>query len=288
MRSITDPHSVITAIENGVTFPEVLDVSFERYRTSIELFTQLINESNDSGDLLGKIRSNVHDSVTRMSLLKLFRRCVSLVIDTEMSKKITKITNETLIDNYGHTFKPIAQLRQQMNGLTQDKIAALAALLGEYDTRGAQGYSLTGKLFGWFETSMPGFHITGPRGAGRDIELSSIFPDFEDRFPCDFIIRHLESNRVVAVGFARYDSTRGGAQSDDRTGGNTLKVEKARQYCERTGNMFKIIFVSDGPGLAHRDTWEEACELDGQWEGRVLLTTLSLLPQRITMEWLLS
>jgi hypothetical protein len=205
-----------------------------------------------------------------------------------MSKKIQKVSNSTLIDNYGHTFKEIEVLKKQFNELTHDQIAALAALLGEYDTRGQQGYSLTTALFSWFEADMPGFTISGPRGAGRDVELKTIFTDFEERYPCDFIIKHDATDRVVAVGFARYDSTRGGAQSDDRTGGNTLKVEKARQYCAKSGNKFKLVFVSDGPGLAHNDTWQEACDLDGLWEDRARVTTLSLAPLRLTEEWLLS
>lgn len=287
LRSIADPHSIITPIENGVTFPEVLDVSYARYKDAIELFIELINNSTDSGDLLRQIRSTVYKSNVRMSLLKLFRRCVSLVCDTEMSKKITKVSTDTLIDNYGHTFKPIDELRSQFNELTQDKISALAALLGEYDTRGQSGYSLTGLFFSWFENTHSDFDITGPRGAGRDIELSNIFPDFDSRYPCDFVIKYTPSDKIVAVGFARYDSTRGGAQSDDRTGGNSYKVEKARQFCERTGNMFKLIFVADGLGLTHNDTWEEACDLDGQWEDQVRVTTLLLAPKRITADWLL-
>ena len=239
--------------------------------------------------MLEKIRTpRAYSAKTRMSMLKLFRRCVSLVCDTEMSKKVEKVPTRTLVDNYGHTFKPIEILRKQFNALTQDQITALAALLGEYDSRGKQGYSLTGEFFSWFEEAMEGFSIEGPRGAGRDIELSTVFPDFTEKYPCDFIIRHEETKRVVAVGFARYDSTRGGAQSDDRTGGNSLKVEKARQYCERTGKAFKLLFVSDGPGLAHNDTWEEACTLDGQWDDRTRVATLSLASSRITPEWLLS
>jgi len=287
LHTITDPHSIITPIENGVTFPEVLDVSCARYKDAIKLFIEPINNSADSGDLLRRIRLTTFQAHTRMSLLKLFRRCVSLVCDTEMTKKITKVLNQTLIDNYSHTFKPISKLRQQFDELTQDKIAALAALLGEYDTRGQQGCSLTGLFFGWFENTLLDFNITGPRGAGRDIELSNIFTDFEYRYPCDFIVKHTASDNLVAVGFARYDSTRGGAQSDDRTGGNSFKVEKARQYCESTGRLFKLIFVSDGPGLAHNDTWQQACDLDGQWGDRVRVTTLLLAPQRITSEWLL-
>ena len=90
---------------------------------------------------------------------------------------------------------------------------------------------------------------------------------------------------VVAVGFARYDSTRGGAQSDDRTGGNANKVEKARHYCDERGVDFKIIFLADGPDLLHSDTLSEAKELDDQWNGRVRVVTLKLAPDRITEEW---
>jgi hypothetical protein len=52
---------------------------------------------------------------------------------------------------------------------------ALAALIGEYDTRGQSGYELTGLFFDWFTTHFEGkYLIEGPRGAGRDIELNVI------------------------------------------------------------------------------------------------------------------
>ena len=71
--------------------------------------------------------------------------------------------------------------------------------------------ALTDLFFSWFEGKFPDFSIDGPRGAGSDIELSSIFPDFSGGYPCDFIIED-ENDKVVAGGFARYDSTIGGAQ----------------------------------------------------------------------------
>lgn len=39
-------------------------------------------------------------------------------------------------------------------------------------------------------------------------------------------------------------------------------------------------------GLRHRETWEEACALDGRWGGRVRVVTLKLSETRITPEWL--
>jgi hypothetical protein len=141
-------------------------------------------------------------------------------------------------------------------------------------------------LFKHFVKLIVAFKIIGPRGAGKDIELSDIFPDFVGSYPCDFVIRDREL-RVLAIGFARYDSTRGGAQSDDRTSGNEAKVLKAIEYSAKSGNIFKIIFLADGPGLAHKDTWEAACQLDGMWGDRVRVTTLQLADKRINQDWLI-
>ena len=178
-------------------------------------------------------------------------------------------------------------MKEQFSNLSTDAESALAALIGEYDTRGQVGYILTDMFFDWFEkTFQSEFSIEGPRGAGRDIELSSVFPSFTDSYPCDFIIRRAIDQKVVCVGFARYDSTRGGAQSDDRTGGNANKVEKAKNFFSQQGIGFNLLFLSDGPGLAHKDTWEEACILDGRWDGRVRVSTLKTAAKRVTKSWL--
>jgi hypothetical protein len=285
----SDPNRIITAIDSSLRFPEILGVLKTKYEDAIDLFIQLINTESSTEAILRRIRSDEFKSDTRMSLLKMFRRCVSPILDTETTKKIKKISTDSLIENYGHTFKPISILRKQFNSLDAGSIAALAALIGEYDTRGQIGYQLTDIFFNWFESTFSdSLSIEGPRGAGRDIELSTVFNDFTGLFPCDFIIRDKSDLKVLAIGFARYDSTRGGAQSDDRTGGNSYKVEQAIQYAKMTGNSFKIIFLSDGPGLAHKDTWEEACHLDGKWGGNVRVTTLKIAHDRITKEWLYS
>lgn len=287
LRTIQDRNAIITPIEYGVPFPEKMHLLLDKYRSSINLFKQLVLVSNSSAELLGKIRDSGYDKDRRMALLKIFRRCVCQVCDTETTKKIRKHPTAELVENYGHTFKPIEILQKNFRNLTTEEEAALAVLIGEYDDRGVHGYILTDLFFSWFEERFLDFTIEGPRGAGSDIELSSIFPDFFDKYPCDFIIRD-ESDQILAIGFARYDSTRGGSQSDDRTGGNEVKVLKAAEYATKTGNSFKIIFVSDGPGLAHNDTWEAACQLDDSWDGNVRVTTLSLCDERITAEWLKS
>jgi hypothetical protein len=287
LRSISDVSKIITPIDSTIRFPEILDILIEKYSVAIETFCQLIRECDSSEELLRQIRQPARDTDERMALLKMYRRCVSPVLDTETTKKIKKIDTETLIETYGLTFKPIGKLKQQFEDLSPEFRFALAALLGEYDTRGQSGYELTGLFFDWFTIHFEGrYLIEGPRGAGRDIELSTLYPSYEGTFPCDFVIRRVSDSEVAAIGFARYDSTRGGAQSDDRTGGNANKVNKAIAFDKETSTKIKMIFLSDGPGLIHKDTWEESCILDGQWDGRVRVVTLKLAAKRITTEWL--
>jgi len=285
--TISDVSKIITPIDNTIRFPENIEILREKYFEAIEIFCQLIQDCESSEEVLRRIRSSTRKPDERMALLKIYRRCVSPMLDTETTKKIKKISTETLIEMFGPTFKPIGKLKEQFQDMSPELRLALAALVGEYDTRGQSGYVLTGLFFDWFkEHFQDRFLIEGPRGAGRDIELSTLYPTFKGSFPCDFVVRRADDNEVTAIGFARYDSTRGGAQSDDRTGGNTNKVEKAKAFDTLTPTKLKIIFLSDGPGLLHKDTWEEACQLDGQWGGRVRVVTLKLAAIRVTEKWL--
>lgn len=285
LRNIEAPNSIITPIDSATRFPEILDSSYAKYQSDIQEFCSLISTSDSTAQLLDRIRSPSVNKDTRMSMLKMFRRCVAPVLDTEMSKKISKVPTSDLVSSYGATFKPIDKLRAQFNSLGESDYKTLAALIGEYDTRGQSGYVLTEQFFDWFEAQfVDQLTIEGPRRAGRDVELSSVFTEFVGNYPCDFVIRSQE--KVLAVGFARYDATRGGAQSDDRTGGNWAKVEKARQFCASTGREFRILFLADGPGLCHNDTWQEACDIDGEWDGNVRVTTLKLAQSRVTLDWL--
>lgn len=287
LSTIRDPNTAITPIDSAIRFPEILDILAERYKDDIALFGKMVGEAKSSAELLDRIRQKGVPADQRMSLLKMFRRCVSPVLDTETTKKL-KITTLSLVENYGSTFKPIDILKKQFAALSPDATAALAALIGEYDTRGASGYILTENFFNWFEERFKGlFTIEGPRGAGRDIELNTIFKDFPGQYPCDFVIRKAHTKEVLAVGFARYDSTRGGAQSDDRTGGNAYKVSKAKEYCDKTADKLRLVFLADGPGLGHKDTWYEACDLDGAWDGNVRVTTMKLADIRVTQDWLM-
>jgi hypothetical protein len=287
LSNIDDPHTVITAIDSGIRFPEVVAVMREKYEGAIRQFATLVASSSSSGELLGSIRTPRFDSDTRMALLKIFRRCVSGVCDTEATKKITVIPTSSFVDNYGASFKPIEKLKEQFATLSDELIAVLAVGIGEYDNRGQQGYVLTKQFFDWFEAKFKGqYTIEGPKGAGRDIQLRTVMPGFTADCPCDLVIRNALDQSVKAVGFARYDSTRGGAQSDDRTGGNASKVYMIRDFCKQVNKPLRVLFVADGPGLAHKDTWIEAVRLDDALDGEVRVTTLKLADQRVTLEWL--
>lgn len=287
LSQVTYPESVVTAIPASQTFPEFLNSRYTRYSVFVDHFSELVMSSQSSGELLGKIREpGAYNAKDRMSFLKLFRRCVSTVIDTEKSKK-QSIPTALFIDNYGDTFKHIDVLKSQFINMPDHQKYALTALIGEYDDRGKHGYILTDLFFSWFEESFNEIYkIEGPRGAGRDIQLVDIFPNYiGGSYPCDFVITDM-LGMVKCIGFARYDSTRGGSQSDDRTGGNNDKILKAEAYTRAGGSDFKILFLSDGPGLTHRDTWEEACSIDGKLNDRVRVSTLKLAHERITEAWL--
>lgn len=287
LSNVTVPEAVVTAIPSSPTFPEFLKRRNDKYNPYIDLFANLVIESSSSAVLLEKIRDNTRfNADERMSLLKIFRRAVSPIIDTEKSKKLN-IATSVFIEHYGHTFKDIDILKRQFLSLPDPERSALNSLLGEYDDRGKQGYILTDLFFTWFENRFQGvFTIEGPRGAGRDIQLSTAFPDFNTDYPCDFIIRDAISHQVLVVGFARYDSTRGGSQSDDRTGGNNDKVLRANEFKMNTENRFKLLFLSDGPGLTHKDTWLEACLLDGASNDQVRVSTLKTAELRISEDWI--
>jgi hypothetical protein len=286
LRTVAKPLSVITPLAGGSTYPEVLAIRRTKYNDRVLEFGRLAQQAASSADLLAKIRNPETRAATRMAYLKVFRRCISTSLDTEMAKKIEKVSTADLCDTIGHTFKDISLVRSQFAAFGDGERDALAALMGENDDRGKSGYELTDLFFSWFASNRKKFSIIGPRGAGPDVELSTLFPKFDGNFPCDFVIRDASTEAVRAVGFARYDASRGGAQSDDRTGGNSDKVFKARKFCESSKEKFRVIFLAEGPGLAHSDTWEEACLLDGAWDDNVRVTTLKLADTRLTDKWL--
>lgn len=101
--------------------------------------------------------------------------------------------------------------------------------------------------------------------------------------PADFIIK--KGDEILAVGFARYDSDRGGAQEDDRTGGYSYAAREILEYSSKRKLKTKVIFVNDGPGLLLGSMWNDYSHLEESSEN-VMVVTLRMIADRITKEWL--
>lgn len=132
----------------------------------------------------------------------------------------------------------------------------------------------------------PDYHITGPERAGQDIRMETVWPDYtkSDR-PVDFVIR--KGDEVLAVGFARYDGDRGGAQEDDRTGGYRDCATEILAYTSaRELHRVKVVFLNDGPGLLLGSMWRDYARLEELGKGRVRVVTLRMVPERLTEDWL--
>jgi len=164
---------------------------------------------------------------------------------------------------------------------------ALCAVLWEYKDRGKKGYDLTERLFAIIREHFPSLGITGPERAGKDVLLGELFGDYPkpDR-PVDFVLTH--KGEPVAIGLARYDSDRGGAQEDDRTGQYRDCAAEILGYAKQHSLPLKVIFLNDGPGLLLGSMWQDYAYIEELRPGRIKVVTLRMIPERITMEWLLS
>lgn len=97
-----------------------------------------------------------------------------------------------------------------------------------------------------------------------------------------------EGDAVLAIGLARYDHDRGGAQEDDRIGGYRNIARTILDYCEDHGLPTKVMFLNDGPGLLLGSMWRDYAELEEMAPGKLMVFTLRMLHERVTLEWLRS
>ncbi len=93
---------------------------------------------------------------------------------------------------------------------------------------------------------------------------------------------------MLAIGLARYDSDRGGAQEDDRVGSYISCADEILGYTQRHGLRTKVMFMNDGPGLLLGSMWYDYAAIERSWPGRIIVFTLRMMPERITLEWLQS
>lgn len=90
----------------------------------------------------------------------------------------------------------------------------------------------------------------------------------------------------MAIGFARYDSDRGGAQEDDRIKGNRDNATEILMYNKLYNTNIKTIFLNDGPGLLLGSMWEDYSQLEEYSPHNIMVVTLKMLNNRLNKIWL--
>ena len=271
-------------LATGEYYPDILPHACRFYRPVLEEFGRLLKASHSSINFFTSIMETPN-SWMRTQLCRVFKKYVSPQTPVEMLKR--KNAAQRICAQFGHTFRNIVEVQKQFASRPMPD-EALCALLWEYKDRGKKGYDLTERLFEVLRSQHGESAVTGPERAGRDVLLGTVFEDYPkpDR-PVDFVI--WDGKKVLAIGLARYDSDRGGAQEDDRTGQYREVAQEILSYADSYGMPhLKVIYVNDGPGLLLGSMWDDYSYLEEQWPGRVKVVTLRMVPDRITAEWLRS
>lgn len=268
-------------LAGGEYYPDILEDACTLYKPVLEFFGQLVKSSESSSRLFFDI-NGVTESWLRVQLLRVFKRYVCPVLPVEMTKRKTKAVE--FEKEFSNKFRPINEVQKAfVSRPSRDE--AMCALLWEYKDRGKKGYDLTERFFELFRANFRELQIIGPERAGKDILMKEIFADYPNAYrPIDFAIK--DQNEILAIGLARYDSDRGGAQEDDRTGGYANCANEFLDYIENKGLKTKLIFINDGPGLLLGSMWNDYASLEKIWAGKIMVLTLRMVVDRVTKEWL--
>ena len=268
-------------LSSGEYYPDVLPLACELYKPVLVYFQQILESSHSSTDLFVTI-SKVKENWMRIQLCRVFRKYVSPETPVEMLKK--KSAAIKICEQFGKGFRHISEVQKKFKSRPIPD-EALCAILWEYKDRGKKGYDLTERMFSLFREHLPNYQLVGPERAGKDIMLGKIFDNYPkpDR-PVDFIV--FDADTPLAVGLARYDSDRGGAQEDDRTGQYRDCAHEILTYAKEINRNIKVIFLNDGPGLLLGSMWRDYSSIEESWEGKVRVVTLRMIPERITKDWL--
>lgn len=275
-----DGHVWIT-LATGEYYPDILPLACELYTPVLVLFGQLLESAHSSSDLFMSI-ADVPGQWMRVQLARVFRKYVSPETPVEMLKR--KTAAAAICEQFGSGFRPVTEVQRRFSERAIPD-EALCAVLWEYKDRGRKGYDLTERLFSILKEQFPSLLVRGPERAGKDVLMGTVFADYPkpDR-PVDFVI--YDDEKILAVGLARYDSDRGGAQEDDRTGQYRECAQEVLGYAKTHRLRTKVIFVNDGPGLLLGSMWADYAYIEQLWRGQVKVVTLRMIPQRISLDWL--
>ncbi|MBX2998256.1 MAG: hypothetical protein KF893_07050 [Caldilineaceae bacterium] len=278
-----DAHHWIT-LATGDYYPDILVDACLLYAPVLQMFGQLVRTSESSERLFMQI-SEVRESWMRVQLARVFKRYVSPSTPVEMLRRKNQAAQICI--SYRDKFRPIHEVQEAFSSRPIPD-EPLCALLWEYKDRGKKGYDLTERFFELFRSRFPDYPIIGPERAGRDTLLGTIFEEYPNPGrPVDFVIFDKNKVNVLAIGLARYDSDRGGAQEDDRTGGYRDCAKEILSYATLHGLPTKVIFLNDGPGLLLGSMWNDYARLEDEGNGRIMVITLRMVSERITETWLL-
>lgn len=276
-----DRHAWITCLE-AEYYPDYLSETIVFFKPIIIRFGELLDSSSDSAALFRAI--NKEPKEFRVQLQRIFRKYISPNTSVEMLK--LKAKEDEIIKNFKNQFRPISEARKLFKQRPVPD-EALVALLHEYRTRGQKGYELTAAFFAWFKQKFNNrFDIKGPERAGPDIPLRTFFKDYPRDTTVDFIVSHKQTPLVI--GYARYDSDRGGSQGLDRINSYSDKVTEILDYAKSHNLPLKLLFINDGPGLLLGRLWDRYSTLEEKGSGKVIVSTLKMLDERVTKEWILS
>ena len=276
----TDAHNWIT-LTSGEFYPDILKDACELYKPVLVMFGQIMKRSESSERLFMGL-CDTTDGWMRVQLVRVFRKYVSPDTPVELLKKKTQA--KEICEQFGDRFRPINEVQAAFESRPIPD-EALCAVLWEYKDRGKKGYDLTEKFFIMLKEKFPEYTITGPERAGKDILLGSIFENYPNpKRPVDFVISY--QNKILAVGLARYDSDRGGAQEDDRTGGYKNCADEVLSYCTENSLDTKMVFLNDGPGLLLGSMWSDYSDIERRWDNKIMVITLRMVAERLTQEWL--
>lgn len=281
--STSERRNYIT-LSTGEYYPDILVDACRLYLPVLETFSQLLKRSESSIALFMNI-SDTTNTWMRIQLCRVFRKYVSPETSVEMLKQKTKASQ--ICKEFGDGFRPI-QLVQERFDLRPMPDEALCAILWEYKDRGKKGYDLTEKLFNMIQNIFPELLIWGPKRAGADIQANQIWEDFPNNSrPLDFVISSPDKKIIYAVGLARYDGDRGGAQEDDRTGGYKNCADEILSYVHSHKLNTKVIFINDGPGLLLGSMWEDYSRIEERYPEEVKVLTLRMIDERLQKQWLI-
>jgi hypothetical protein len=287
MKSFRDYHdgerrNYIT-LSTGEYYPDILEDACRLYSPVLETFSQLLKRSESSPALFINI-SQIPNQWMRTQLCRIFRKYVSPETPVEMLKKNTLA--KKICDEFEDGFRAINIVQERFDSRPFPD-EALCAVLWEYKDRGRKGYDLTEKFFDMIQSKFPDLLIWGPRRSGADVQPSSFWTNYPNTSrPLDFVISSNDKKIIYAVGLARYDGDRGGAQEDDRTGGYKNCSDEILTYVHEHGLHTKVIFVNDGPGLLLGSMWEDYSKIEERYPNEVLVITLRMIDERLTEQWI--